>query len=543
MALSSSLSTTTSHALPRGSNLRVDAQAYVPANRRGGEDDDNAGLVVNGDSDADNTNWAAALEFLIRLHEQLPWASDPSWAPPVRRRRRRPTQRKIVKQSGQESQVIEQQTHNSHPKSWADVAKPTSAAATITTITTTTTTTTNSISKPATVRATVPATSANTSSLESSLPAIRPRGLVNPGNMCFMNSILQILLHCGPFYALLHHVDANVVHSFNSKTPILEALISFVKEFYASASAALIYGTPFTPHYLYDALRANPLFATMRPGHQEDAEEFLGFLLDGLHQEFIKLSPGSSKNYENDTNKDAAAADKHDVDSGGDWHEVGKNHKVALTRRTELALSPISSLFGGQFRSIIRAGNLKPSITLEPYQRVQLDISAAEIHTVEDALAAISHPEPITHYKSSLGNTVDAATKQTFFETLPSILILHLKRFQFAMDEQSGTVSIEKINKTVGYSRTLSFPSQAISPALRQSALTSYRLFGVVYHHGNSTEGGHYTVDLHHRQSNSWINLDDTTITQIRPEQVDTAYDPADSDQRTAYLLFYERCN
>jgi ubiquitin carboxyl-terminal hydrolase 10 len=31
---------------------------------------------------------------------------------------------------------------------------------------------------------------------------IRPRGLINSGNMCFANSVLQIMVYCPPFHRL-----------------------------------------------------------------------------------------------------------------------------------------------------------------------------------------------------------------------------------------------------------------------------------------------------------------------------------------------------
>ncbi|KAK9466340.1 hypothetical protein V1512DRAFT_208675 [Lipomyces arxii] len=403
-------------------------------------------------------------------------------------------------------------------------------------------------------------------------PVLVPRGLVNTGNMCFMNSILQILLHCVPFYTFIDVMRKKRPHNFNSDTPILDSLILFVQEFSPQAVANFGQngsgpilprcGEPFTPEFVYDALRTNRTFAGMRRGHQEDAEEFLGFLLDGLHEEFLVAARQLQKS---NTNGDVAnkkhmnfvesalaalKLDEVDVGGGEGWLEVGKKHKVAVTRTISVVVSPITKLFGGQFRSVIQAAHQKPSITLDPYQRVQLDISDPSVYTIEDALAHISQTEVISQYKSSQGDMVEA-TKQTFFETLPKVLILHLKRFHFIIDEDSGYASIQKITKTIGYKRSLQIPPECVSPQHRAKPVR-YKLFGVVYHHGKSTEGGHYTVDLNYKHDNRWINFDDVNIKDIDLDAVETEYEDEsttrrrfmnsdDWEQRTAYLLFYER--
>lgn len=184
--------------------------------------------------------------------------------------------------------------------------------------------------------------------------------------------------------------------------------------------------------------------------------------------------------------------------------------------------SPITKIFGGQLRSELRVPGLKPSVTLEPYKPLQLDIGAANVVNIVDALKGLTRPETITgDFNSPRGPGMNA-TKQVFIETLPPVLILHLKRFQY--DSSGGT---QKIYKRVGYPLELEIPKEAFPPAKRNTivlnnkgVLPKYRLIGVVYHHGKNASGGHYTVDVRRQDGREWIRLDDTIIRRVRPEDV-----------------------
>jgi ubiquitin carboxyl-terminal hydrolase 10 len=269
--------------------------------------------------------------------------------------------------------------------------------------------------------------------------------------------------------------------------------------------------------------------ATNEPqrGQQQDAEEFLNKLLEELHEESVLIvrksatsdTVSTSSTPSNTPSSPVLGPKENDV-SGG-WLEVGKKQKAAITRSVgniEIE-SPITKIFGGKLRSELRIQGEKNSVTFEPYQPLQLDIGSPQVHNIVDALQGLTRSETVHgEFNSSRGHT--SAVKQVFIETLPPVLILHLKRFQY--DKTGGT---QKIWKKVGYPLELSLPKEVFPPHKRagltvHGGLPKYRLIGVVYHHGKNASGGHYTVDVRRQDGREWIRIDDTMIKRVRSEDV-----------------------
>lgn len=333
-----------------------------------------------------------------------------------------------------------------------------------------------------------------------------------------------------------------------SDTPLVDAMIMFMREFKVLAGAESaevlrkmlkqdqleVYGDPVTPEYVYDVIRKLPRFASMRAshhkpcgkssannaqrGHQQDAEEFLGFLLEGLHDECVQVMQGQPAESSRDNGVTSPSATPGSADG---WLEVGPRQKASVTRTAgqQDAPSPVTKIFGGHLRSELRVQGSKDSVTLEPYQPLQLDIGAPHVNNIVDALKGITRTETLTGDFG--GRTSTTAKKQVFIDTLPPVLILHLKRFQYD-NSQTGT---QKIWKKVGYPLELEIPKEVFSPAKRSGLAVKggpprYRLTGVVYHHGKSAAGGHYTVDVLRQDSREWVRMDDTVIRRIRPEDV-----------------------
>lgn len=108
------------------------------------------------------------------------------------------------------------------------------------------------------------------------IPAIRPRGLVNTGNMCFANAVLQVLVYCPPFYRFFtdlgKHIESNTFVA-SKATPLVEALVTFLKEFGPRVRDHFTdgYGSDsefdgidsFIPSYIYDAMKEKSRFDNM----------------------------------------------------------------------------------------------------------------------------------------------------------------------------------------------------------------------------------------------------------------------------------------
>jgi len=313
----------------------------------------------------------------------------------------------------------------------------------------------------------------------------------------------------------------------------------FLREFQVIDSAATVeklrlrlkdneleqYGSAFTPDFVYEVINRLPRFSTMRRGHQQDAEEFLGFLLEGMHDESIKVIKSNSSNNASalatpTLNGPASPVSDSASMKGDTWQEVGPKQRAAVSRSVEQDGSPVTKIFGGKLRSEFRVPGLKDSVTYEPYQPLQLDIGAANVNNIVDALKALTRSETLHgDFRSPKGPNV-TAVKQVFIEEVPPVLILHLKRFQY--DNTGGT---QKIWKKIGYPLELELPKEVYSRKKRNelnvtNAFPKYRLTGVVYHHGKNASGGHYTVDVRRQDGREWIRLDDTVIRRIRTEDV-----------------------
>ncbi|XP_013781593.1 ubiquitin carboxyl-terminal hydrolase 10-like [Limulus polyphemus] len=360
-----------------------------------------------------------------------------------------------------------------------------------------------------------------------------PRGLVNRSNWCYVNAILQALLVCPPLYNLLKRLSRDGINRNNSSTPVIDSLTCFMNEFspmpYGSKRKRkedLSFGVPFEPHYVYS------LLTILKPDCvqdcQQDAEEVLGFLLNGLHEEMVAVLD----NFKNSVDKKCNGHEDNLSNGHITEHEPEENKNVTINSMCFLD-SPISDIFGGQLTTVLTAGD-EISTNLQPFFTLPLDIQADNVQWVNDALAHMTAKESIQDYTCTETKQEVEAFRQSSFSILPLVLILHLKRFVY---NRGGP---KKILKDVNFSIDLEISEETLSPGVRRKysarALRSYKLFAVVCHEGKDLSKGHYITDVYHVGSGSWLRCDDSTITVITDTQLLSPSPP-----RVPYMLFYRR--
>ncbi|KAK9058064.1 hypothetical protein SSX86_022904 [Deinandra increscens subsp. villosa] len=349
-----------------------------------------------------------------------------------------------------------------------------------------------------------------------------PRGLINSGNMCFLNATLQALLSCSPVVQLLQGIRSRIINK--TGYPTLAAFGQFISEFKMPAGASskdmnhMQTGRPFSP-VMFEVILKNftpdiPNSISGRP-RQEDAQEFLSFIMHQMHDELLKLEGQASNANGNRPSLVSSVEDD-------DWETVGPKNKSAVTRTQNFAPSELRAIFGGLLRSVVKAKGNKPSATVQPFFLLHLDISHDGVANIEDALRLYSMPETLDEYRTSGKAGVGTARKSVNLQTLPKVMILHLKRFGY------GTNGSTKLHKPVRFPLEL-----LLSRDLLYSATEGrkYTLISSVTHHGREASKGHYTADACY-PNQQWFRFDDASVTAIGTNKV--LHDQA-------YILFYKR--
>lgn len=288
-------------------------------------------------------------------------------------------------------------------------------------------------------------------------------GMENPGNNCYMNSTIQVVLHTPAlqefFWTKFCSVHENQCSS--SSCSICALFYTFKR--------GLRHSKAITPKEIIGQLQH--LSAPFIPGRQEDSHEFLLAILDHCHTLELPLS----------------------------------ERKLAHSKSTTL----VYQLFGGFLVSAVTCEFCERSS--KNYDRF-LDIALETRSCIRRSLAEFTKAEILSGenaYFCEHCQQKRTAWKQFQIKMPPLYLILQLKRF--SLDGQ-------KHHNFTRFPETLDI-FEFCSSARENGSLT-YSLYGVICHIGSTIRSGHYVAYIKNPKTEKWYKYDDSRVTEESTETV-----------------------
>uniref|UniRef100_A0A8C9Q6C4 Ubiquitin carboxyl-terminal hydrolase n=1 Tax=Spermophilus dauricus TaxID=99837 RepID=A0A8C9Q6C4_SPEDA len=330
------------------------------------------------------------------------------------------------------------------------------------------------------------------------------RGLINLGNTCFMNCIVQALTHT----PLLRDFFLSDRHRCEMQSPsscLVCEMSSLFQEFYSGHRS---------PHIPYKLLHLVWTHARHLAGYeQQDAHEFLIAALDVLHRHCKGDDNGKKANNPNHCN---CIIDQ--IFTGGLQSDVTCQvcHGVSTT------IDPFWDI------SLDLPGSSTPFWPLSPGSEgsvVNGESHASGTTTLTDCLRRFTRPEHLgssAKIKCSGCHSYQESTKQLTMKKLPIPVTCPLSR--------QPPVSLMLSLAALCYSKESRMNGQYQQPTDSLSNDNKYSLFAVVNHQG-TLESGHYTSFIR-QHKDQWFKCDDAIITKASIKDV------LDSE---GYLLFYHK--
>lgn len=329
-------------------------------------------------------------------------------------------------------------------------------------------------------------------------------GLRNLGNTCYMNSILQCLCNTP---AMADYFNNNYYLDDINRSNILGHKGEVAEEFGVIMKAlwAGLYKCISPRDFKITIGKINEQFAGY---DQQDSQELLLFLMDGLHEDLNKADNRKRyKEEENDHLDDQTAAD------------------VAWSKHKLLNESIIVALFQGQFKSTVQCMTChRKSRTFETFMYLSLPLASTSKCSLQDCLRLFSKEEKLTDNNKVFCRHCKAhrdSTKKLEIWKVPPIVLVHLKRFSY-----EGRWK-QKLQTYVDFPLdSLDLAQYVIGP---KQNLKRYNLYGVSNHYGG-LDGGHYTAYCKNSIKQRWYKFDDHEVSEISTSSVKSS---------AAYILFY----
>ncbi|BFZ59662.1 ubiquitin-specific protease doa4 [Saitoella coloradoensis] len=348
-------------------------------------------------------------------------------------------------------------------------------------------------------------------------------GLKNLGNSCFMNCILQCVSGTTPFTRYFYNGSyknhISKTNPLGTGGQVVSAWSKLVRHLWTDSYNFV------SPVTFRDTIgKVRDEFAS---GQQQDAQEFMQFFLDALHEDLNVAS--ANKRLPDLTPEEEAFREQLPVAVAAQYEWNRYRH------RNE---SLVTNLFQGQFCNRLRCHTCgHTSTTYNSFMYLSLPIlvrKGNKISTLRDCLDGFVHEEVMAGddaWNCPRCKKPRKATKQMTIVRLPTILIIHFKRFIVKgrwTDKLNAPVQypMRDLDLSAYVPSTDNVPNSDAPPPPHV-----YNLYAVTNHFG-TLNSGHYTAYVLDKSKNRWNLFDDTKVTSCDESQV---ISPA------SYILFYVR--
>lgn len=337
------------------------------------------------------------------------------------------------------------------------------------------------------------------------VPKLELAGFVNLTNTCYMNSVVQCFIripqissfYFGNKYSQFINLNNSLSSHGQISNEFHNILIDIASQQYSKQS-------PYTLAKFRSAFVNQ--YNQFNSHDQQDAQEFLICLIDGLHEDINQ----AFKN-----NKDRKRILETFSPNESPW-EVCK--KINKSQIYNLFLGMTETKLTCQICSHIEK-------VQEPFVVLSLPLppSGTNYAQLEDCLKRYCQKEILTK-----GEKIECtkckkktnANRVLKIERCGEILIIALKRF-----ENSGNSTFKKNDINIIYPVILDMNQ------FSSVNIGKFKLIGCVYHYG-SLEGGHYTAASLDQLRGKWYSFDDSSVGSILERNVHS---------RNAYILFYQK--
>lgn len=396
--------------------------------------------------------------------------------------------------------------------------------------------------------------------LDSEEYTFSKRGLMNLGNTCYMNSVLQCLLQIesmARFYLQFpkvnHKADENNEDNEDNEIdpcigPMNQALTQFFREMFSKPNE------PFKPRWILNQIA--DLAPHFRPGSQQDAHEFLRYLQMIASSEF----PNSKNNiFENTFNmKIRTTVICLNCNKISTQTTDGIDLSIPLVNKKTNQISEKIKIFFEKEHNIYSEYIdyiLNPELIYDVLSGLPSD-EAHIMHCLwgyfridklsdETKNGYLCEKCSIQHVENETESTkpkkiTRPAYLQYSLETPPNILTIQLKRFE--LDAKKSKKSISKLDTQITIPSEIDLRPffHQESEYLKSGASTKYQLISLVNHLGASLNSGHYVsytkqlrLAKEDTRRGNYVFQSDSTIKGVNDEN--------EVLNQQGYLLFYEK--